>query len=119
VLDPSLPFWADRDKWARWKAVSLHEEEGDLDPSRFTFHDSMHRLFPAPHQENEDVKQLTSLDKLMDTLMFPPGGENTGARRSVVAMYHLLRRILMKDQVIFCIMYPTPLNQNLLFQSPI
>ena len=88
VLDPSLPFWAERDKWARWTSISAHEEESiGVDTStQLAFSDHMQRLLIAPHQREQGVKQLIGLEKLIHSLFFPEGSENNRTRRSVVAM---------------------------------
>jgi hypothetical protein len=89
VLDPSLPFWAERDLWARWMNVSGHEELliGQDGSSQVSFSDCLQRLLVAPQRRGDDVKQFISFEKAIQSLLFPQGSENKGTRRSVVAMY--------------------------------
>ena len=82
VLDPSLPWWTERDSWARWTSTSSGRKESTTTlnltaSSQF----SLARI--NPEAESPESSSTVSLSQAIQDLASDPNGESSKKRVSI------------------------------------
>src|SRR5436190_14974344 len=85
VLDPSLPWWTERDSWARWiSTVSAGKEPTTTSNLAPTSQFLLART--NPEDESPKSSSTVSLSQAIQNLASDPNGESLKKRVSIIAL---------------------------------